>query len=447
MERKSCTMQALEMRALLSGGPLSFGVDYNNAGPVLLVNGSPGDDHIVISHGASGFTVANGDSWSIKLNQPFAGIVVHGNGGNDYIAMDASINIPVTLYGGAGNDTLIGGSGDDVLYGGPGNDYLDGGAGNDTLIDVNPGNDTLIGGGGADSFWLSASAAQITPDVSPQEIAAGAVHRIGSFFGAKTPAAKTARAAPRLADPMLGKPVDPSAGAGVKYRSFADRPLFPSTGPGADDIRQGSVGDCYLMAGLAALAKADPNAIRQTITDLGDGTYAVRFYKNGQQNYVRVDGDLPVDSSNRLPYTGLGRQGSLWAALVEKAYATFRTGRNSYASLASGFIEEADAALGRKSRTVSRFSSGASLLKWVGGELSQGHAVAMGTKAPNGAPVLAQHAYSVDSVLFRSGQPIGLRIRNPWGVDGVKNSSKNDGYVTLTAQQAIGCLWMLVSAA
>ncbi|MGA2500577.1 MAG: C2 family cysteine protease, partial [Tepidisphaeraceae bacterium] len=333
------------------------------------------------------------------------------------------------------------------LYGGAGNNYLDGRAGDDTLIDVDAGDDTLIGGGGYDSFWLGASASQTTPDVSAEEIASGAVHRIGSFLGVQTPSAKTRRAASPLAGPVLGKPVDPSVGAGLKYGSFACSPLFPSGGPGADDIRQGTVGDCYLMAGLAALAKANPNAIRQTITDLGDGTYAVRFYKNGQQAYVRVDADLPVDSRNRMPYAGLGREGSLWAALVEKAYATFRKGQNSYASLAGGFIDEADAALGRKSKTVSRFSSGASLLKWVGGELAQGHAVALGTRNPDGAPVLAEHAYSVDSVVFRSGQPIALRVRNPWGRDGVKNNSPDDGYVTLTAQQAIKCLWMLVSAA
>ena len=447
MQRKNCTIEALEMRALLSGQPLSFGVDYNNSGPILRLNGSYADDQIVVSHDESGFSVDNGDWWHIKVNQPFAGILVHGNNGNDSIVMDKSINIPVTLYGDAGNDTLAGGSGNDVLYGGTGSDSLDGGAGNDTLIDVNSGNDTLSGGEGTDSFWLSAAAGQTTPDVTSQESAGGAVHRIRSFLGVKTPAAKTTRAAPKLADPMLGKPLDPSAGDGLKYSSFSYRPLFPSSGPGADDIHQGTVGDCYLMAGLAALAKANPNAIRQTITDLGDGTYAVRFYKKGQPAYVRVDAGLPLDASRRMPYAGLGRDGSLWAALVEKAYAMFRTGQNSYASLAGGYIEEVDAALGRKSKTVSRFSGGASLLKWVGSELAQGHAVALGTKDPAGAPVLAQHAYSVDSVVFRAGRPIGLRIRNPWGTDGVKNNSPDDGYVTLTSQQAVSCLWMAVSAA
>ncbi len=447
MERKNCTIEALEMRALLSGQPLSFGVDYNDAGAILRINGSFGDDQIVVSRDDSGFTVVNGDAWRLKLSEPFAGVLVHGNDGNDSITMDDSITVPVTIYGDAGNDTLVGGGANDLLYGGSGSNSLDGRGGNDTLVDVNAGSDTLIGGAGVDSFWLGASPAQTTPDVSAEEIASGAVHRISSFVGVKAPSTKATRAALKAADPMLGKPLDPNAGAGLKYSSFSSRPLFPAKGPGADDVRQGNVGDCYLMAGLAALAKANPNAIRQTITDLGDGTYAVRFYKKGQPAYVRVDADLPVDAGNRLPYSGLGRDGSLWAALVEKAYATFRSGQNSYASLASGFIEEADAALGRKSKTVSHFNSGAGLLKWVAGQLSQGHALALGTSDPGGAPVLAQHAYSVDSLVFRRGRPIGLRIRNPWGRDGVKNSSKDDGYVTLTAKLAIKCLWMMVSAA
>lgn len=41
---------------------------------------------------------------------------------------------PITIYGGAGNDTLQGGAGNDVLDGGPGTDMLIGGAGDDTLF-------------------------------------------------------------------------------------------------------------------------------------------------------------------------------------------------------------------------------------------------------------------------------------------------------------------------
>ncbi|MDO5538260.1 MAG: hypothetical protein Q4F72_12130, partial [Desulfovibrionaceae bacterium] len=50
---------------------------------------------------------------------------------------------PVTLYGGAGDDTLVGGDGDDTLYGGEGNDFLDGGAGSDSLCG-GEGHDILV---------------------------------------------------------------------------------------------------------------------------------------------------------------------------------------------------------------------------------------------------------------------------------------------------------------
>ena len=34
------------------------------------------------------------------------------------------------------------------------------------------------------------------------------------------------------------------------------------------------------------------------------------------------------------------------------------------------------------------------------------------------------------------GMPVALRLRNPWGNDGVGWDGINDGYVTLTAKQA-----------
>ncbi len=125
---------------------------------------------------------------------PVKSIYADGGAGKNVLLVDASVTLPVTLVGGAGNDQLRGGSGknrlvgrggDDVLvggidndvidagtgnaklYGGPGNDllsavgganYLDGDDGVDTLqggtgadtIDGGKGNDKILGGGGAD---------------------------------------------------------------------------------------------------------------------------------------------------------------------------------------------------------------------------------------------------------------------------------------------------------
>jgi hypothetical protein len=39
-----------------------------------------------------------------------------------------------------------------------------------------------------------------------------------------------------------------------------------------------------------------------------------------------------------------------------------------------------------------------------------------------------------------AGKATALRLRNPWGEDGAGNDSTDDGYVTVTPQQALGAL-------
>ena len=56
-----------------------------------------------------------------------------------------------------------------------------------------------------------------------------------------------------------------------------------------------------------------------------------------------------------------------------------------------------------------------------------------------GSNLAGYHAYAVDGVVTNaSGVPTHLRLRNPWAVDGYSGTTDgaNDGYVTITAQQA-----------
>ena len=60
-------------------------------------------------------------------------------------------------------------------------------------------------------------------------------------------------------------------------------------GPTDNDVNQGSITDSFLMAPLAALAKAEPIMIRNSVVDMGDGTYAVQFFgSSGKPEFVRV---------------------------------------------------------------------------------------------------------------------------------------------------------------
>src|SRR5205085_4339148 len=100
-------------------------------------------------------------------------------------------------------------------------------------------------------------------------------------------------------------------------------PLFASDGPKEDDIRQGKVGDCYFLSVLSSVAKIDPWRVRQSVLDLGDGTYAVQFNRDGRKVFIRVDADLPTWADGSLAYAHLGSQGSLWVAILEKAFVSF----------------------------------------------------------------------------------------------------------------------------
>jgi len=77
----------------------------------------------------------------------FRRIVVAAGAGDDAVTMDANVNLPTRLDGGAGNDTLVGGSGADVIAGR---------AGDDTLRGLG-GADRLLGGAGDDSAEDDAS--------------------------------------------------------------------------------------------------------------------------------------------------------------------------------------------------------------------------------------------------------------------------------------------------
>jgi Ca2+-binding RTX toxin-like protein len=93
-------------------------------------------------------TIGNAVAFAFPGSQ-LKSIVVNANGGDDWVKVDESLSVPVTMNGGSGNDTLMGGKGADYLNGGTGDDKILGGGGND-VINGDQGNDLLIGGDGND---------------------------------------------------------------------------------------------------------------------------------------------------------------------------------------------------------------------------------------------------------------------------------------------------------
>ena len=103
-----------------------------------------------------------------------------------------------------------------------------------------------------------------------------------------------------------------------------------------NDVAQGSLGDCYLMAAMVAVARAKPEAIEELIADNGDGTFDVNlhvrdnWYGSPKPKTHTLDTRVPEKYEGTPLYAKLGDQSSesqeMWPALLEKALAQEKGG-------------------------------------------------------------------------------------------------------------------------
>jgi hypothetical protein len=99
---------------------------------------------------------------------------------------------------------------------------------------------------------------------------------------------------------------------------FINLPVF-SGSPKPTDIIQGALGDCWVLASLAALANRSPGLIENMIQDNYDGTYKVSF---GDGTSVEVSGDV------WLQY-GIEEEGVIQISGEAAAYANYATSNDA----------------------------------------------------------------------------------------------------------------------
>ena len=439
MRARSVQFEPLENRRLLTAAITIAEAWSADTGSQLRITGSANSDRIVVNKTKLGYVITAQSGFVATYNGRYKSLTVSGGRGNDKIVLATTVKIPATLRGNAGNDTLMGGSNADAVYGdGGGRDLLFGAAGDDTLVSAGDGGrELLTGGAGADTFWLDKNSTEYVTDLSAAETARGAHHRIGSYYSIPV-ATLSSFSGIGLTDPSFEDPY-------AAYRNFSDRPLFAPAGPAAGDVIQGNVGDCWFLTALASIAKADPQAIRQRVVELGEGSYVVQFTgDHGEDVHVRVDADLPSTSPDSLAYAGFGAAGSIWAPIMEKAYAFYRAGEGTYESLNSGWMTEAFSDLGYTSTTSYDTTA---LLARISDLIAQGRPVTFATAdVPDGVPLLSFHAYTVEKIVNNPFGASSLILRNPWGIDGAGDDGNDDGLVTLTSDQAAQSLSGLVIA-
>lgn len=238
--------------------------------------------------------------------------------------------------------------------------------------------------------------------------------------------------------------------AGSEYHDVANATPFVQ-GEGdkhavdPNDVAQGQLGDCYLIAGMASVARADPEGIVRLIKDNGDGTYDVTLHLRAsatakpKPKVVTVDGRLPAKAAGSKPlYAQPGDKSAskteLWTALIEKALAQVK---GSYEKISGGnigkdgfaFAGATEMLTGRNEGyfALSSLDEDDALLKMaialdenkpVSCDSKDMSADAALTEEATKLNVYGNHAYSPSSVDL-DGRKVNLQ--NPWGSSHVTN--------------------------
>lgn len=262
---------------------------------------------------------------------------------------------------------------------------------------------------------------------------------LATFLGEPAPAparpsAPTPPAAPAVpAHPLSPDPAVLAKHAGTTFSRVDGGQLFVG-GISYDDVLQGSMGNCYFVGSLSAVAHASPRTIEDAIRSNGDGTYTVRLYKEGSDGrfkaeYVRVDDDLPGGGTRY----GKSRDGKeLWVGLVEKAYASWKGGYEAIGN--GGYSTEVMSALtGRRSVYYSTKNNAAEVMfNTIRRATTHNVAITAGTFGKDsgvdyaGTGVYANHNYTILSASEENGVKY-VQLRNPWGQSEPGNDGKNDG--------------------
>jgi hypothetical protein len=243
---------------------------------------------------------------------------------------------------------------------------------------------------------------------------------------------------------------NPVGDAGAKYNEYVffhssegekvpDPSTLYATGKGdgwkiePNDITQGnSLGDCYLLAGMASIAKDHPEQIEKMIKDNGDGTYTVTFHREVPDDSVlgrllnrtkdeafqiTVDLTVPSNGAHAKPGDIDGKSGAteVWPLVIEKAYAQLK---QSYGAMDGG--SPADALYTLTGSKAPRTDMGTVSAESVEQYAKDGRPMVVDTcgaddKALATYGLVGSHAYSVKGIKTDADGKKYVLLYNPWG--------------------------------
>lgn len=190
-------------------------------------------------------------------------------------------------------------------------------------------------------------------------------------------------------------------------------------------IKQGQIGDCWLLSGMGVLADADLDWLRQHLVLNPDGSYTVTLYRThdplfGPTTYEPVSVTVPASVISDGAQDSKTGQPS-WASIIEKAAAMLRGG--DYGDINGGWGDEAlelltgHPASNHDDQSLSEIQAG----------LARGDCFVASTETSGSwwpfddevddKGIVPDHMYMIDRVEQVDGQ-LKIHVVNPWGPDG-----------------------------
>jgi len=124
---------------------------FNQTANTIDLTAAPGGSVIQVLGSANNVRVIiDGVTTDYGPPSDFGGVVISGSDAADFIRAK-NLLLPVTIIGGAGDDTLVGSFGNDSIDGGPGNDNINTAQGDDYAIGGDD-SDSMYGGDGSDTL-------------------------------------------------------------------------------------------------------------------------------------------------------------------------------------------------------------------------------------------------------------------------------------------------------
>ncbi|XP_027024384.2 calpain-2 catalytic subunit-like [Tachysurus fulvidraco] len=219
---------------------------------------------------------------------------------------------------------------------------------------------------------------------------------------------------------------------GVEWKRPGDlcqKPQFIIAGATRADVCQGKLGDCWLMAAIAALTLDQHILARviypeQNFEDKYAGIFHFQLWQYGQWVDVVVDDRLPT-IKRRLLFVKSKDQTEFWSALLEKAYAKVN---GCYENLIGGFASEANEDFtGGIAEYFPLNKAPQNLFNIMEKALNRGSLLSTSISASKdqkehetAEQLVKTHAYSITAaqkVKVRESDKVVelVRLRNPWG--------------------------------